>query len=68
MRGNNYEVRLAPWLMRQLENQYVTYLDWRTQCRLDGLAKRLWIYLEAEKYKPVGNGRESSYIILDSRR
>ncbi len=67
LRGNSYEVRLAPWLVRQLENQYVTYLDWRTQRRLDGLAKRLWVYLEAEQYKAVGNGRESSYIILGEK-
>jgi len=45
----------------------VTYLDWRTQRRLGGLAKRLWVYLEAEKYKSVGDGRESTYIILGEK-
>lgn len=67
LRGNSYEIKLAPWLVRQLEQKYVTYLDWRKQRKLDGLAKRLWVYLEAEQYKPTGGGRKSAYIILGEK-
>ncbi len=67
LRGNSYEIKLASWLVRQLEKQYVTYLDWRVQRQLGGLAKRLWIYLEAERFKAVGDGREKTYIILGDK-
>lgn len=67
LRGNSFEIKLASWLVRQLEQKYVTYLDWRKQRKLDGLAKRLWVYLEAEQYKPSGHGRARSYIILGEK-
>jgi len=67
LRGSTYEIKLASWLVRQLEGTYVTYLDWRIQRRLEGLAKRLWIYLEAENYKSVGEGLEKSYVILGEK-
>lgn len=44
-------VGLAPWLAQQLEEKYVTYLDWATLRALRGLSKRLWIYLEAEDHQ-----------------
>lgn len=64
LRGSTYEIKLATWLVQQLQSKYVTYLDWRKQRMLDGLAKRLWVYLEAERYKLVGDGREQAYIVL----
>lgn len=67
LRGSTYQIQLASWLVRQLERQYVTYLDWRIQRKLDGLAKRLWVYLEAESYKSTGDGREKTYIILGQK-
>lgn len=67
LRGSTYQIQLASWLVRQLEHQYVTYLDWRIQRKLDGLAKRLWVYLEAERYKPTGEGREKTYIVLGEK-
>jgi hypothetical protein len=67
LRGNSYEIKLGSWLIPQLHKRYVTYLDWRVQRKLDGLAKRLWVYLEAERYKPVGGGREATYIILGEK-
>ncbi len=67
LRGSTYQIQLASWLVHQLERQYVTYLDWRIQRKLDGLAKRLWVYLEAERYKPTGQGRENTYIVLGEK-
>ena len=53
-RGNKGRWRavFAPWLAENLEAGYVTYLDWETLRRLRGLAKRLWIVLEAEDLSP----------------
>jgi hypothetical protein len=67
LRGSTYEIKLATWLVRQLESKYVTYLDWRKQRRLEGLAKRLWVYLEAERYKSAAGGRERTYIMLGAK-
>jgi hypothetical protein len=67
MRGNSIEIKLAAWLLPQLNEQYVTYLDWRIQRKLEGLSKRLWVYLEAERFKGIGDGREASYIILGDK-
>lgn len=61
-------VQLAPWLTGQLLAGGYTILDFQVLRRLDGLAKRLWCYLEAEQLhptsdpeieeiKPVGLGR-----------
>lgn len=44
-------VFLGPWLVKQLEAGYLTYLDWRILRSLDGLAKRLWVYLESQTFK-----------------
>ncbi len=67
LRGDTFQLRLAPWLVHQLEAKYFTRLNWRLQRRLDGLAKRLWVYLEAERFKPVGQGREQAYIVLGEK-
>ena len=57
LRGSTFSVQLAPWLRDQLAAGGYTYLDFAILRRLDGLAKRLWVYLEAERFKPAGNGR-----------
>lgn len=51
-------VFLGPWLVKQLEAGYLTYLDWRVLRALEGLAKRLWVYLESQTFKrsDVGEG------------
>lgn len=53
-------VRLAEWLRRALAEERVVRVPWRTM-RLfherQQLAKRLWLYLACERWKPSG-GRE----------
>ncbi len=44
-----WDATFSPWLARQLDHEYVTYLDWAALRELRGLAKRLWIYVEAER-------------------
>lgn len=44
----SWRAHLPQWLLTQLEYGYVTYLHWDTLRELRGLAKRLWIYFEAE--------------------
>jgi len=43
---------------KQLEAGYLTYLDWRVLRALDGLAKRMWVYLESQSFKrsDIGEG------------
>ncbi|MCL2418948.1 MAG: hypothetical protein FWD04_06630 [Conexibacteraceae bacterium] len=46
------------WIVEQLEAGYLTYLDWRVLRSLEGLAKRLWVYLESQTFKrsEIGEG------------
>lgn len=46
MRDDTVKVKLADWLVEQLLDGLVV-LDWTTQRRLRGAAKRLWYYLAA---------------------
>lgn len=46
LRADSVEVTIAPWLVRQLLTGTVV-LDWRTQRKLGGAAKRLWYQLSA---------------------
>lgn len=46
LRADSVEVTIAPWLVRQLLTGTVV-LDWRTQRKLSGAAKRLWYQLSA---------------------
>jgi len=46
LRHDSVEVTIAPWLVRQLLTGTVV-LDWRTQRKLAGAAKRLWYQLSA---------------------
>ena len=47
------------WIVEQLEAGYLTYLDWRVLRSLEGLAKRLWVYLESQSFKRSGIGEGS---------
>lgn len=47
------------WIVEQLEAGYLTYLDWRVLRSLEGLAKRLWVYLESHSFKRSGIGEGS---------
>jgi len=64
LRGSTFRVQLAPWLRAQLAAGGYTYLDWRVLRELDGLAKRAWVYLQAERFKPTGEGRSATAIGL----
>ena len=50
---------LGPFITEQLEAGYLTYLDWRVLRALEGLAKRLWVYLESQSFKRSGVGEGS---------
>jgi hypothetical protein len=49
---------LDGFIVEQLEAGYLTYLDWRILRGLEGLAKRLWVYLESQTFKrsDIGEG------------
>jgi hypothetical protein len=49
--GHTLRADFATWFKRNLERDYVTYMDWQILRQLRGLSKRLWIYLEAENYR-----------------
>jgi hypothetical protein len=59
LRGATIEVQLEDWLVAQLAGEAAVQLDWATQRRLTGLAKRLWVYLAAEapRFEPLPDGR-----------
>lgn len=50
LRGNTFRAILSPWLARQVAAGYVTYLDFSILRRLNGVAERLWVYLQAESW------------------
>jgi hypothetical protein len=47
---------LGGFIVEQLRAGYLTYLDWRVLRSLDGLAKRLWVYLESQTFQRSGVG------------
>ena len=55
---------LDGWIIEQLQAGYLTYLDWRVLRSLDGLAKRLWVYLESQAFKRSGIGEGSARLWL----
>ena len=65
------QVRLAEWLRNELSNGAAVRLDWQTLRSFDEnkkLAKRLWIYLQAEKWKRFGDGSmEGTWITFGDR-
>jgi len=65
LRGDRFTAKLAPWLVAEVDAKRVTYLDWRILRALDGLAKRLWVYLEAESFRRIsGIGRGYSWVAI----
>lgn len=56
-RQDHHEAVLARWLVSQLDAGYLTYLDWRVLRKLEGLAKRLWVYLESQSFKACRHRR-----------
>lgn len=67
LRGSTFEARFDDWMIDSLRAGNITYLQTRTLRRLGGLAKRLWIYLEAERMKPLGDGSAACWIKLGDR-
>src|SRR3954447_23248864 len=66
LRGATIEVQLEDWLVAQLAGHAAVQLDWATQRRLTGLAKRLWVYLAAEmpRFETVPDGRSQLVVPL----
>ena len=54
-----HEAFLDGWIVKQLQAGHLTYLDWRVLRSLDGVAKRLWVYLESQSFKRSGIGEGS---------
>ena len=54
LRGSTFAVELATWLAEQVRAGNMTYLDFEVMRRLNGLAQRLWMYLQAERYSARG--------------
>jgi hypothetical protein len=67
VRANAFEARIASWLVAQIDARNITYLDWRILRELDGMAKRLWVYLEAQRFKRINGLAAQAYIILGER-
>lgn len=67
LRGSTFRVQLPPWLVAQLEAGSITYLQWPILHRLSGLAARLWVLLQAERYKRTGAGSEATWVKLGPR-
>ena len=53
---DHHAAYLGGFIVEQLRAGYLTYLDWRVLRSLDGLAKRLWVYLESQTFKRSGIG------------
>lgn len=45
----------------------MTYLDWRVLRGLEGLAKRLWVYLESQTFKRSNIGEGAAALQLAPR-
>jgi hypothetical protein len=67
LRGNTMAVTFPDWIVQSLKAGHVTYYRMAILRRLAGLAKRLWVYLEAERYKRVGEGSEATWMKLGQR-
>ena len=67
LRTDTVKVKLAEWLVAQLLDGLIV-LDWQTQRRLGGAAKRLWYYLAARatEFEPSGiDDDERLALVLD---
>jgi hypothetical protein len=64
LRGSTFRVTLTPWLAEAVREGHFTWLNFRVLRRLGGLSARLWVYLEAEHWKPQPGERESTWLGL----
>jgi hypothetical protein len=64
LRSDTVKVKLADWLVAQLLDGLIV-LDWQTQRRLGGAAKRLWYYLAARApdFQPTGIDRQERLVL-----
>jgi hypothetical protein len=63
-------IRLDEWLREVIDHGAVIRLDWRTLRSFDRnqqLAKRLWIYLQAESWKPQDKEIEGTWLAIGDR-
>ncbi len=60
LRGSTVSVRLADWLRDALAEGRFTYLRWETLRQLDGVAKRVWVYLAGEQFNRTSVQGQSS--------
>jgi len=63
-------LRLAEWLRQALAEERVVRLSWQTLrgfSRNQPLAKRLWVYLACERWKPTGGDAEGTWIAIGDR-
>jgi len=63
-------LRLAEWLRLALAQERVVRLPWRTLRLFDQrqqLAKRLWVYLACERWKPSGFDQEGTWVAIGDR-
>jgi hypothetical protein len=61
--SHTVSVRLAEWLCSQLAAKNYTYLDFDILRSLGGVAKRCWIYLQAETYTLEGTRLTEATVI-----
>lgn len=70
LRGSTFKVELPRWLRQQLIEGNFVRVHWptlRSFGERQQLAKRTWLYLEAESYKPIGNGLEATWVAVGDR-
>jgi hypothetical protein len=63
-------IQLGKWLRDSIDHGAVIRLDWRTLRAFDHqqlLAKRLWIYLQAETWKPQDKEVEGTWLAIGDR-
>ena len=61
---DTFKVTLAPWLLTQYRAGNFTFLSWRILRQLDGAAKRTWVFLEGQRFKPQGEGLTATWLGL----
>lgn len=63
-------IRLAEWLRQALAEEKVVRVHWQTMRAFDErqkLAKRLWLYLAAERWKKTSSNSEGTWIACGDR-
>lgn len=70
LRGSTFKVQLPPWLRQQLEQGTIARVHWPTLSKFGAnqqLAKRLFIYLSAERWARASEAHEQTAIVLGDR-